>query len=207
MKTISVLLPVLASLWSVSFCQAQLIFDVTVDSSPLQANPSAPFSLDFQLNDGSGTLEGNNTVTIDHFDFHGGTWTGPSSFTLTDNTLPALGPANTITPGPLLSFRVTLTAQVDAGGTPDQFSFAILDKNSAEIPTLGLGDAFVSVDIDSPSPLVNSFAADLSRTDIDIGAPAIAPVPEPAGIGIFAGSLCLISVGLKGFRKLGRPVS
>jgi hypothetical protein len=197
MKTHSLLILALVGQFCASVSQAQMIFDVTLDSSPLQGHSSAPFSLDFQLNDGSGSLDGNNSVTIDHFDFHGGSWTGPNSFTITDTTLPAFGPANIFTAGSLLSFRVTLTTQVDAGGTPDQFSFAILDKNNAEIPTQGLGDAFVSVDIDSVDPMVSSFRTDLGRTGIDIGAPTITAVPEPVGVGLLAGSLCIIVVGVR----------
>src|SRR5262252_5787425 len=39
------------------------------------------------------------------------------------------------TPGSTLSFTVLRTGLVDPGKTPDQFSFAILDKTGAELPT------------------------------------------------------------------------
>lgn len=196
MKMFSFLFLVLTGLLSGPASRAQLLFDVTLDTLPLLADSSSgPFSLDFQLIDGSGSPipDGNNSVTVDHFNFNtGGSWTGPASFTLTDNTLPAFGPANTFTPGSSLSFRVTLTVNVDAGGTPDQFSFAILDGNGQEIPTTGLGDAFVSVDINSAIPTVNSFASDFpGRTSLNITEPAITPVPEPASLGLLAGGLCV----------------
>jgi hypothetical protein len=100
-----------------------------------------------------------------------------------------------------LSFRVTLTTQVDGGDTPDQFSFAILDKNNSEIPTHGLGDAFVSVDIDAADPIVNSFATDLARTDINIAAPGITIVPEPAGAAVLAASACVLLIAVTRGRR------
>jgi hypothetical protein len=64
------------------------------------------------------------------------------------------------TPGSTLSFDVQMTTNVDAGPTPDAFSFAILDRTLAEIPTFGLADAFLFVDINSPTPTVQAFASD-----------------------------------------------
>src|SRR5947209_6545178 len=55
-------------------------------------------------------------------------------------------------PGMSLSFRVTSTTNVDTGGVPDEFSFAILDDTGVEIPTQGLvstgSDLFLALNID-----------------------------------------------------------
>ena len=59
-------------------------------------------------------------------------------------------------PGSTLSFQVSLTTAVDAAGTPDEFSFAILHRtlNSTlvEIPTFGLGNALLALLVGKPHP-------------------------------------------------------
>ena len=45
-----------------------LLFTIEVDTAPLIGHPAGPFSLEFQLNDGSGTSDGNNTALIGPFD-------------------------------------------------------------------------------------------------------------------------------------------
>ena len=51
-------------------------FHVAVNTSPLVGDPSAPFSLDFALIDGSGTLAAPNTVLVNNFTFSGGSAVG-----------------------------------------------------------------------------------------------------------------------------------
>ena len=109
---------------------ASIIFDVSLDTSPLIGDPAAPFALEFQFNDGSGLGDGNNTVVLDNFSFGaGGAATGaPStaggasgsvgtSVSFVDNEFfnQFVQP---FTPGSLLSFRVSLSTNLDAGGTP-----------------------------------------------------------------------------------------
>jgi hypothetical protein len=53
-----------------------LIYDVSIDTSPLVGNAAAPFSLDFQFIDGSGIDDGNNIVSLGNFDFGAGGGTG-----------------------------------------------------------------------------------------------------------------------------------
>src|ERR1035437_7475426 len=50
---------------------ASTIYLVTMDTSALVGNPSAPFYLDFQFIDGSGPGDSNNTVTITDFSVAG----------------------------------------------------------------------------------------------------------------------------------------
>jgi hypothetical protein len=156
-----------------------LSFNVTTDTSALIGDPSGPFSLDFQLIDGAGIGDGNNTVEVSNFDFHGGGWVGgnPSPIVLTDMSFFSEF-LQEFTPGTFLSFQVSMTTAVDAGPTPDQFSFAILDNLLFEIPTVGVGDALVSVDINSANPPVATFGTDSGRTSIAIPGPIVAGVPD-----------------------------
>jgi hypothetical protein len=143
------------SLLGASACQAQATFTVHLDTSSLIGNPNGPFSRDFQLSDGSGTNDGNNTATLGNFTFGTGAATGTataggggagslvSGITLTDT-----GFVNELfqsfTPGNALTFNVALTGNADAGPTPDEFSFAVLDSSLAEIPTTGTGALLIA---------------------------------------------------------------
>ena len=60
----------------VSTAHGQLAYRVSVDTSLLTAHPAGPFYLDFQLNDGSGLGDGNNTAMLTNFNFGGGSATG-----------------------------------------------------------------------------------------------------------------------------------
>ena len=150
-------------------CRANLIFDVTLATSSLIGNPAGPFYIDFQLNDGSGTGDTNNTVTINNFLFDGGSAAGSplpgiggasgslfSSVGITDSAF-----LNEFTQqffaGVTLSFRVNLTTNLDSGLTPDAFSFAILDNTLTPLPTTGLGDALLLVNINSSKPQIETF--------------------------------------------------
>src|SRR5437762_5566240 len=120
-------------------CHANLIFNVSFNTSLLISNAKGPFYIDFELIDGGGTGDANNTVKITNFLFGGGGAVGSplppiggangdlSSFvSITDNSF-----LNEFTQqfdaGSIFNFRVNLTTNVDAGFAPDAFSFAILD--------------------------------------------------------------------------------
>src|SRR5262249_14340620 len=79
MKTLFTTLAGVATLLvSASLASATpLSFQVNVNTAPLipLVGTSGPFYLDFQLNDGSGTLAGVNTATISSFSFGGGSAT------------------------------------------------------------------------------------------------------------------------------------
>jgi len=190
---------------------ASIIFNVSLDTSPLIGDPAAPFALEFQFNDGSGLGDGNNTLVLDNFSFGaGGAAVDPpsnvggvsgsvgTSVSFVDNEFfnQFIQP---FTPGDLLTFRVSLSTNVDAGGTPDEFSFAILDSSFTEIPTLGGFDSLLVLDVDSANPTPQVFASDTSRFTagggpIALSAPVIGAdnaVPEPSDIGF-----CLIVMAL-----------
>src|SRR5688572_13502410 len=78
--------------------RAAVIFDVSLDTTSLAGHEAEPFSAFFQLTDGSGTGDANNTVTISQFGFGpgggpagapavagGGSGNLASSVTLTDS--------------------------------------------------------------------------------------------------------------------------
>src|SRR6185312_13251794 len=100
--------------------------EVTLNTAPLIGDTAGPFSLVFQLTDGSGIGDGNNTVTISNFQFGSGGPSGsPTTFggvsgdvgstvTLVDSSfLNYL--IQPFTPGTTLEFTVTTTNNVDSG--------------------------------------------------------------------------------------------
>ena len=184
-------------------CQAQSLFTVSLDTSPLIGSANGPFSLDFQLNDGSGTNDGNNIATLSNFNFGSGTATGApttsggasgsltSGITLTDNSF-FNELFQSFTPGNLLTFDVALTGNADIGPTPDQFSFAILDNTLAEIPTTGTAGAFLTADINPQGTHLQTFAGAGAYSAIRAPAITTSATPEPGllsllGAGIIAG--------------------
>jgi hypothetical protein len=188
---------------AVGAARAGEIFTVTLDTNPLTLSPAAdagPFSIAFQLTDGSGTNDGNNTATLSNFDFGGGSASGTptlygvgtsgdlgSTVTLTDNDFFNAFVQGFI-PGSSLSFLAGLTTNVDAGGTPDAFAFSILDSSGSSIPTVDPADTLLTVNIDSASPTILTYATDPNQgtasgdVSITMGAPVtnlLTPVPEP----------------------------
>lgn len=170
---------------------------VDINTASLVGNSSGPFSLDFQLNDGSGLGDANNTATINNFAFGTGGASGTanlsggtsgalsSSVTLTDTT-PFNEFYQTFNAGTTLSFDVTLTLNSDSGPTPDSFAFAILDNNLNNIPTTGVGDSYLLVNL-GPTPSVTTGFSSSPGVTVSVAA-----VPEP-------GSLAWVSLGLMAF--------
>lgn len=171
-------------------------FHVDVNTASLIGSSSAPFSLDFQFNDG-GVL-GNNTATVSNFSYGGGGATGVP--TLFDGAAGSIGSSitfdnsgtfqelfQTFTPGTTLGFDVFLTTSLD-GATPDAFVFAILDSALHNIPTTGLGDSLLLVNIDSATPTAQTFAGTGNFAGVTVSA-----IPEPE-----THAMLLLGLGLMG---------
>jgi len=169
---------------------ATAIYHVDLNTSALVGNAAGPFSLDFQLNDGSAAGDGNNTAMLSNFTFgSGGASGGPTFFggasgnlstsvTLTDTS--AFNELfQSFTAGNTLSFDLTLTMNSDAGPTPDAFAFGILDNTLYNIPTTGVGDSFLLVNLGS-SPTITTGASLSPSVSVNVTA-----VPEPGSLTCF----------------------
>ncbi len=172
-------------------------YHISLNTAALIGNASAPFSLDFQLNDGSGLGDANNTAIVNDFVFGSGSATGSANLfggatgnlsgavTLTDSS--AFNEFyQTFNAGSTLSFDVTLTQNSDAGPRPDAFAFAILDNSLNNLPTSGVGDTYLLVNL-GPTPSVTTGSSTSPLATI-----TVTPVPEPA-------SVVLIPLGLLAF--------
>lgn len=162
---------------------------------------SSGLALNFQLSDGSGTNDGNNTAAITMFNFGGGAGGAVSTVSVTGGASGSVGTgvhitdnsffnsfSQAFTPGSVLSFTVDLSANVDSP-VPDQFSFAILGSDGFELPTSDPNgtNTLITVNIDSTNPSIQSYA--LSSL-----------VPEPGG-------LLLLTTGLGTLIGMGKRVA
>lgn len=191
----------IVALASSARAEAAAIFNVTVDTASLAVAPgsaSGPFSLFFQLTDGSGAGNGNNTVTLSDFAFSGGAVV-PGTELLDGGASGDVGTAVTMidssffsfflqefTPGSQLSFLVNLTTNLNGpGDPPDAFAFSILDGAGSPVPTLdpAFADTLLVVNVDSARPAIATYGTDALRTSLVVSGPLVDPVnpvPEPA---------------------------
>jgi hypothetical protein len=176
------------------------IYHVDINTAALNlapANANAPFSLDFQFNDG-GVL-GNNTATISNFTGTGVTGSanlfdgaaGAITSTVTfDNSGAFQELFQSFTPGAIIGFDVSLTQNSD-GATPDSFVVGILDQNLFNITTNGIGDSLFQADITS-----GTITPNLGTGTGDYAGVTIAAVPEP-GTALFGAMLIGVCVNLR----------
>ncbi len=116
--------------------RADLSWTVSLDTSRLAADYTGPFALDFELVGSNG-----NTVTLSNFSFGSSGNAGPGSAFLTGGASGNLGTSvsfndsasffsdfnQQFTPGTALTFTMNSTLIAPpSGGTPDNFSMAIL---------------------------------------------------------------------------------
>ncbi len=214
-RTLAVLSLIVAcgGLLSARPCAAQNAFlHVTLDTSSLAPlyDPTDPyrFEADFQLIDGSGTLDAVNTVTVSNTQVSGGSLLSPanvvgdsvgdlnSTLTLKDDSSVINEFSQAFMPGSALSFDVAMTSNVDAGGIPDEFSFGILDDRG-QLVTTGPANALLTVDFDGYLPTLQTYGADLTQTSIALNAPGAVFVPEP-------GTAALLLCGAGGWLSLCR---
>lgn len=181
---------------------ANLVFNVSLNTSPLIGNPNGPFTIDFQLNDGSGSNDANNSATLSNFSLGGGSLSGSAA--TSGGASGALSSIATLidssflnsfdqkfNPGSKLSFDVSLTTHVDGGTTPDGFFFSLLDGAGNQIPTTGLLSSFLEVDLTSANPAIQVFGG--VGTYAGIGSPLVTPVPIPATLPLFLSGMLLLA--------------
>ena len=159
------------------------------------------FSLAFQLTDGSGTGDADNTVNLNNFNFGGGSASGAatlyggamgsaaSGLTLTNSNSLLNAAIQGFVPGRELTFDATLTNNADTP-FPDLFMLSILDPSGNGIPTFdSANDSFLTVTLNGTTvtlpnggtaPPTSFFAADPSQTSYDLPAPTA--VPEPSSL-------------------------
>jgi len=158
---------------------------VSVDTSTLSGGL---YYIDFQLNDGNGVGDGNNTAVINGFAFGGGMVVGPatsfggasgdlsSSVTLID-TDPFTEFFQAFIPGSSLSFTLQLSNNPN-GTIPDLFGFALLDENLMNLATYALGsDQLLTVELNGGALTYDAYASVGG-----VPAPTVsASVPEGSG--------------------------
>lgn len=205
------LLLLTAILLSGSSAKAQSVYTVTMNTAPLAGHGS--FTLDLQLLDGSGLSPdlNNNTVTLTNFNFgtggaplgngvptNGATGNLATSVTLQDSAF-FNEYVESFAAGSSLSFTVTITNVADPGGTPDLFTFAILDSNGNEITTTGFANEFLSMSLEggaAPKVSANTsapnaaFALDAPSALLQNsgGAPAAATIHVNGYTGVYDGN-------------------
>jgi hypothetical protein len=182
-----------AALLSAPAARADFHYNVQMNTSSLIGHVAGPFSLDFQLIDGDGVA--NNTVTLTNFVFGGGSPSGAptlsggasgdlsSAVALTDTTF--LNEfTQGFTPGNTLSFSLTTTNAFAGSGVPDAFSFAILDRTGAELPTASPSGAFLQSDFGGlGGPTVQTFASDPNTAPAGGGSALTIPAPTVQIVG------------------------
>ena len=190
------------------------IYNVTLDTAPLVGHLAGPFYVEVTFTDGSGVGDANNTVTMSNITFGGGSALGgplvfggasgslETGVAITDSSVLSLF-SEQFAPGLLLSFSLGLTSNDDAGGTPDGFTFFLLDSSGVPIPTLApFGDYFIGANLGSTGPIFNAYASDPNRAPsvgnpVSIPAPTItsvSSVPEPSTIYLLGDALVAIFV-------------
>ena len=169
---------------------------------------------EFTLTDGSGTGDANSKAAISNLVFTNGTAGAvlpPTSGNVTGNpgtTLTLMdGPAAS---GPLADYAQAFTVfgptsqfsfdlllgatSLDAGGTPDNFTFQILGSNQAPLATNGpTGVEFVSADYTSTAPMATGYHSMGLATPVTATISAPSAVPEPPSAvtaAVFSLSVC-----------------
>jgi len=195
--------------------KANLDFHVDIDTSSLVSAPNSPFYLDFQLNEGSGSLA--NSVQLTNLWFDNGHAIGsPQSWGQAGGSLGTSiwlqddpsNPFNEILQGfsdgtTGIHFEVSVSQNV-AGVTPDEFAVAILDSESG-LPQIGTnapdGVSLVTLNIGAQTTLwnVNAYS---STEPAGVIASVGTPVPEASTMGFAFG---VFALGLAGVRRWNRP--
>jgi hypothetical protein len=208
----------LALAWIGSPARADQVWTVSVNTSQMAADYTAPFGIDFELSNGGGN---SNTVTLSNFTFGGGNAVPPpfltpgasgdltSAVSLTDTGGAFLVDFNQqFVPGTTLTFTMDSTLiPPGPGGTPDNFSmvlFSSYDPINGYNPGTGLGGTlipttdsvsgtFFNFDINGPGLTpVSVFSS--ANGDITLTVTPQGVVPEPtSAITLFIGAIGVLA--------------
>ncbi len=179
--------------------------NVSINTSGLPISPGS--EIFFIFTDGSGAGDANNTAAMSTFALGGGsvgavdlanTFGGASgdmssTVSLADSAFTNVF-AETFSAGTSVSFLLNLSTNVDAGGTPDQFSIAIADPSGTFISTsdpTGFDNLLV-INLDSASPSTSTYSS-----LVNVSSPGPVSTPEPATILILTAGLAALAL----FRK------
>jgi len=158
------------------------------------------FTLFFQLVDGSGVGNSDNTVTLTNFNFNGGSATAgtamefgggtgdmSSGVTLTNSNSLLNFVSQSFTPGPQLSFLASFTNNLNSPFA-DMFTTSLIDPNGNGVPTLDPSgnDTLITITLtgavqpgpDGNAPPVATFGTDPSQTSYVVPAASVVPEPE-----------------------------
>ena len=175
---------------------------VTLDTSSL--TQGGTYYVDFQLNDGSGVGNHNNTALIQSFNFGSGAAAGSANLfggvtgsLLTSVAMTDTDPFNefyqSFTAGNFLSFDLQLTNNANAPA-PDIFGFALLDVNLVNLPTFSLGtDQFLTVELTGAPLAYQTFAG-------------VGGIPAPTAVPEAGSTALLVSVAALGLVVVRRRV-
>ncbi len=185
-----------------------LTYSVTLDLSSLGLNPNGPFSLDFQLNTGSGNVS--NTVTLSNFVFTGGSASGTPDFTFgtesgslaTSLVLSNAGSGSEFTEAfssgvTQITFNVSQTpnSEVVTSGTPidDEFVADIQDVNLSYVPTTDPSGANTLVESAlNETATGTSIAGHVNEYSLEV-----VSAPEPSSYAMMIGGLVALGVMLR----------
>ncbi len=186
---------------------------VTVNTTSFVGSTN-PFEVFFSLTDGSGSGDGNNTVTLSGFSFGSGGSAGAVDTTNTSNAAGDLTSGVTMndanfsdsfaaffTPGSSLSFTIADAFTSLDSPTPDMLSFALVD-NGALLTTNdpSLNDNLLTLTLDSASGTTAVYTDQNASDSVGtptVGSPVSAPEPH-------AWMLLIAGLGLLGIASRSR---
>jgi hypothetical protein len=180
-------------------CYGDVVYDVSLDTAALVGNSNAPFAVDFQLTSGNTSSGIVNMVTLSQFAFGtGGSASAGRPFPDSGNASGDLTSAITLNtsggtffnefsqnfaPGDKLTFELDFTNNAQPQPTPDEFTFQLIDKSNAEIPTddPSGSNSLIVIDLNGSTlqPKIYMTTGDGVSITPRLSSP-VSSVPEPA---------------------------